>query len=117
MQYRNQTPPDMYEQTVALLKQVGYDVTRTNIKIDDPIPGDIQTMIVMMDQPLNERQMYEIDKLEGVLPHQHISLCRHVRRMVVNYGSGYIISSAIAGIVTGHTESTITHADRLEAGG
>ena len=61
--YRQQTPPDMYAFTVQLLKESGYDVTRTNIKKDDPVPEDIQTMILMLDQPLNERQMYEIDKL------------------------------------------------------
>jgi ABC-2 type transport system permease protein len=61
--YRQGPPPDMYEFTAKLLRESGYDVTRTNIKKDDPIPDDIQTMILMIDQPLNERQMYEIDKL------------------------------------------------------
>jgi len=61
--YRQQTPPDMYEATVKLLREQGYDVTRTNIKEGDPVPNDIQTMVLMLDQPLNERQMYEIDKL------------------------------------------------------
>ncbi|MBN2104623.1 GldG family protein [bacterium] len=61
--YRQQTPPDMYETTVKLLREQGYDVTRTNIKLEDPIPYDIQTMVLMLDQPLNERQLYEIDKL------------------------------------------------------
>jgi len=61
--YRQQTPPDMYETTVKLLREQGYDVTRTNIKEGDPIPYDIQTMVLMLDQPLNERQLYEIDKL------------------------------------------------------
>jgi ABC-2 type transport system permease protein len=60
--YRQQAPPDMYESTVKLLREQGYDVTRTNIKEDDPIPTNIQTLIVMLDQPLNERQLYEIDK-------------------------------------------------------
>ena len=65
-QYRQmyqQTPPDMYDAAAKLLKGNGYDVTRTNIKKDDPIPEDIETMIVMIDQPLEERQLYEIDKL------------------------------------------------------
>ena len=61
--YRQGPPPDMYEFTAKMLRESGYDVTRTNIKKDDPIPDDIQTMILMIDQPLNERQMYEIDKL------------------------------------------------------
>ncbi|MBN1780971.1 GldG family protein [bacterium] len=61
--YRQQTPPDMYETTVQVLKEQGYDVVRTNIKEDDPVPENIQTMIVMADQPLNDRQLYEIDKL------------------------------------------------------
>jgi len=61
--YRQGPPPDMYEQTVEVLKQAGYDVTRTNITKDDPLPDDIQTMIVMADQRLNDRQLYEIDKL------------------------------------------------------
>ena len=62
-QYYRQAPPDMYEQAVKILQDAGYDVTRTNIKKDDPIPDDIQTMILMIDQPLEERQLYEIDKL------------------------------------------------------
>ena len=62
-QYYQQAPPDNYEFAARLLREMGYDVTRTNIKKDDPIPEDIQTMVIMADQPLNERQMYEIDKL------------------------------------------------------
>lgn len=62
-QYYQQQPPDMYDFAEKLLKEAGYDVTRTNIKKTDPIPGDIQTMVLMIDQPLNERQLYEIDKL------------------------------------------------------
>ncbi len=62
-QYYQQAPPDMYTSAVQMLKDIGYDVTRTNIKENDPIPEDIQTMLIMIDQPLNERQLYEIDKL------------------------------------------------------
>ena len=61
--YRQGPPPDMYEFAVKLLKESGYDVTRTNIMKDDPVPDDIRTMVVMVDQPLSDRQMYEIDKL------------------------------------------------------
>jgi len=59
---QQQEPPDFYELPVKLLKESGYDVTRTNIKKDEPIPEDISTLIVMVDQPLNERQRYEIEK-------------------------------------------------------
>ena len=62
-QFMQQKPPDMYTAAVQLLKDSGYDVTRTNIKKDDPIPDDIETMVFMVDQPLNERQLFEIDKL------------------------------------------------------
>ena len=62
-QYYQQAPPDLYDNTVELLKQQGYDITRTNITEDDPIPQDITTMVVMVDQPLEERQLYELDKL------------------------------------------------------
>ncbi len=61
--YRQGPPPDMYAQAVQLLKESGYDVTRTNIQKDNPIPENIRTMVLMIDGPLNERQMYEIDKL------------------------------------------------------
>jgi len=61
--YRQGPPPDMYAFSVQLLKESGYDVTRTNIQKDNPVPENIQTMVLMIDQPLNERQMYEIDKL------------------------------------------------------
>ena len=65
-QYRRQMmqqPPDMYTEAEQLLKNSGYDVTRTNIKKDDPIPDDIQTMIIFIDQPLNDRQKFEIDRM------------------------------------------------------
>ena len=62
-QFYQQQPQDMYDVAVKFLGANGYDVTRTNIKKDDPVPEDIETMIVMIDQPLEERQMYEIDKL------------------------------------------------------
>ncbi len=62
-QYYQQQPPDQYSYAENLLKESGYDVTRTNIKKDEPIPEGIQTMVLMIDQPLNERQLYEIDKL------------------------------------------------------
>ncbi len=62
-QYYQQTPPDQYDFAEKLLQDAGYDVTRTNIEKDDPVPTDIQTMVIMLDQPLNERQLYEIDKL------------------------------------------------------
>jgi ABC-type uncharacterized transport system involved in gliding motility auxiliary subunit len=65
-QYRQmyrQAPPDMYSFVEKLLKESGYDVTRTNLTENDPIPEDIQTMIVMVDQPMNQRQLYELDKL------------------------------------------------------
>jgi ABC-2 type transport system permease protein len=61
--YRQGPPPDQYEFAAKLLREQGYDITRTNIKKDDPVPEDIKTMVLMVDQPLNERQMYEIDKL------------------------------------------------------
>ncbi len=62
-QYQQGPPPDMYAYAVQLLKEEGYDVKRTNIKEDDPVPDDIQTMLLMVDQPLSQRQLYEIDKL------------------------------------------------------
>ncbi|MCU0643716.1 MAG: GldG family protein [bacterium] len=61
--YQQQAPPDFYSFAEKMLQESGYDVTRTNIEQNDPIPAGIQTMLVMIDQPLNERQMYEIDKL------------------------------------------------------
>ena len=61
-QYR-QAPPDMYGFAVQLLKESGCDVIRTNIKKDDPVPENIKTMIVMVDQPLNQRQLFEVAKL------------------------------------------------------
>ncbi|MEJ2627552.1 MAG: GldG family protein [bacterium] len=61
--YQGQTPPDQYSDAVQLLKQNGYNVLRTNIKNDDPIPDDIKTMVLFLDQPLKERQLFEIDKL------------------------------------------------------
>lgn len=59
---RQQELPDFYEMAVQLLKESGYDVVRTNIKSSEPIPEDITTLLVMVDQPLNQRQLYEIEK-------------------------------------------------------
>ncbi|HDP99788.1 MAG TPA: hypothetical protein ENN22_11485 [bacterium] len=61
--YQQQQPQDMYDFGAKLLRENGYDVTRTNIKQDDPIPENIETMILFIDQPLEERQLYEIDQL------------------------------------------------------
>jgi len=61
--YRQGPPPDMYEYAVNLLKESEYDVIRTNMQKDDPVPENIHTMVVMLDRPLEERQMYEMDKL------------------------------------------------------
>ena len=58
-----QQPQDRYTTAVRLLKEAGYDVERTNIQKDDSVPDNIETMLVMIDESLNERQMYEIDKL------------------------------------------------------
>lgn len=62
-QFMGQEPPDMYTSPVKLLKDSGYDVMRTNIGPDDPIPEGIKTFVAMIDQPLNERQKFEIDRL------------------------------------------------------
>ncbi len=59
---RQQEPPDFYELPAQLLKEAGYDVTRINIKQNEPIPEDITTLILLLDQVLNERQRYEIEK-------------------------------------------------------
>ncbi|GEM_PF-580862 len=59
---RQQEPPDFYEMPVQLLKEAGYDVTRINIKKEEPIPEDITTLILMVDQSISERQRYEIEK-------------------------------------------------------
>ncbi|MCI0513360.1 GldG family protein [candidate division KSB1 bacterium] len=61
-QYMRQEMPDFYELPVKLLKESGYDVVRTNIKADDPIPADITTLVLLVDQALNDRQRYEIEK-------------------------------------------------------
>ncbi len=62
-QYYQQPPQDMYDSAVKFLRENGYDVKRTNIKKDDPIPDDIETMVVMIDEPLEERQLFELDRL------------------------------------------------------
>ena len=85
--YRQGPPPDQYGYAEKLLRESGYDVTRTNIKTDDPIPEDIQTMIFMFDQPLNDRQMYEIDKL----------IHRGVRVIMAGQQFNYQISAKGAG--------------------
>ncbi len=61
--YQQGPPPDMYSDAESLLKDAGYDVTRTNITKDDPVPENIKTMIVMADGMLNQRQLFEISKL------------------------------------------------------
>lgn len=61
--YRQGPPPDYYEYTAEFLRESGYDVQRTNLTEDDPVPDDIQTMVLMIDQQLNQRQLFEISRL------------------------------------------------------
>lgn len=62
-QFYQQQPQDMYDTAVKFLRENGYDVKRTNITKEDPVPESIETMVVMVDQPLQERQLFELDKL------------------------------------------------------
>jgi len=60
--FQQQQPRDNYSVAVKLLKQAGYSVERTNITKNEPIPQDIKTLVIMLDTPLDQRQLFEIDK-------------------------------------------------------
>lgn len=64
MQIGQQLPPprDNYSMIAASLKQQGYDVRKTDISKDSPIPDGTKTLIILKPDSLNERQRYEINK-------------------------------------------------------
>lgn len=64
MQMGQQPPPpqDLYTQIEQYLHQESYDVRRTDITQESPIPDDAKTLLVLQPRDLGERQRYEINR-------------------------------------------------------
>jgi len=56
-------PKDMYSNIGEMLQGEDYIPIRTEITKDNPIPEDVDTLLVIQPKQLNERQLYEINKL------------------------------------------------------
>ncbi len=56
-------PKDMFTYIGELLRNEDYIPVRTRMTKDEPIPEDIDTFLVIQPKKLNERQLYEINKL------------------------------------------------------
>ena len=61
-QQRNTILEDAYEIIPKVLGYEGYEVSRTGLTKDDPIPENIDTLIVIEPKGLNERQRFEINR-------------------------------------------------------
>jgi ABC-type uncharacterized transport system involved in gliding motility auxiliary subunit len=55
-------PTDQYAQLAELLKQGHYEAVPIELTEASPVPDDIDALIVMAIAPLNERQIYEINR-------------------------------------------------------
>ena len=61
-QQRDTILEDAYEIIPKVLGYEGYEVSRTGLTKDDPIPENIDTLIVIEPKSLNERQRFEINR-------------------------------------------------------
>ena len=65
MQQMGQDQPqkqDRFKQVGDLLRNENYDVVRTEMTQDDPLPPKFDLMLVIGPQNLSDRQRYEINK-------------------------------------------------------
>lgn len=53
---------DLYQTIVPLLRNNGYDIERVALTKDDPMPAELDTLLVINPGSLNDRQLYEINK-------------------------------------------------------
>lgn len=53
---------DRFKMTGEILKNENYEVVRTEITKESPIPADAQTLVVIAPASLTDRQVYEIEK-------------------------------------------------------
>ena len=55
-------PQDMYTQVEELLRSEKYDVRRTELSAESPLPEEASTLLLMQPRDLTPRQRYEINK-------------------------------------------------------
>jgi ABC-type uncharacterized transport system involved in gliding motility auxiliary subunit/ABC-type transport system involved in multi-copper enzyme maturation permease subunit len=53
---------DEYESLVGLMRNNGYDAWRIGLTKDDRLPEGVNTLLVLNPGPLNDRQLFEINK-------------------------------------------------------
>ena len=53
---------DEYKTVIPLMRNNGYNVKRINLTKDDPITGDLNTLLILNPGKLDDRQLYEINK-------------------------------------------------------
>ncbi|MFA6384972.1 MAG: Gldg family protein, partial [Candidatus Omnitrophota bacterium] len=53
---------DDYKTIIPIMRNNGYDVARIMLTEDDPIPAGVNTLFIINPGPLNDRQLFEINK-------------------------------------------------------
>jgi len=55
-------PQDQYTRLADLMQQGHYESVKIDLTADSPVPEDADLLVVMATRPLNERQIYEINR-------------------------------------------------------
>ncbi len=89
-------PQDQYTKLADLIQQAHYELVPVKLTADDPMPEDLDCLLVMATTKLNERQVYEINRvLRGGTP-----VVMGVQAHEYNYSPGSNGGWTISGIET-----------------
>ncbi len=89
-------PQDEFTKLADLISQAHYEVVPVNLTRDDPMPQDLDCLLVMATTKLNERQIYEVNRvLRGGTP-----VVMGVQAHEYNYAPGRNGGWTISGIET-----------------
>ncbi|MFH2052816.1 MAG: GldG family protein [bacterium] len=89
-------PQDQYTQLGELLRQGHYEAVPVQLTEDDPLPEDVDCLIVMAVTELNERQVYEI----GRALQRGVPVVMGVQAHEYNYSPGRSGGWSLSGIET-----------------
>lgn len=63
MRAMGQMPRDDYRSAAETLRRQGYEVARIALNSAEPIPADADALVILEPEKLNDRQLYEINRL------------------------------------------------------